>query len=413
MSTRFAKIIKYLMIFCSVLGANILSYGVGSFQLTPYRILLLFSILLVVLMPKTRVIRIVDVNSCNVFRMFLIWIAISFISVLWSKDLSGWIQHVYFIVAGFISFIVIYQQTDSEEDLIGSLKSLNMAIFLQSLIGMYEIITNNYLFRTLSGKDYILYVQLQSRIPIAMMHNPNDYGTLMFIGCYLSLFCLLYSKKQRLINIVILAFELITLFMSQSRANILALIVSALFVFFSIDKKAKKSWMYVLLFLIVVPIIAVLYWPNLSSLLQFNFVLGVNQSDSIRMGLLLNGLHYFISSFGFGVGAGQVGYWLSNNPVYFCNNVTDIHNWWAELLVDYGLIFFICYMYYYLHLIRGCMLRKKSKENGFCYIVLCSLLVGYVIASVSSSSNMIKEHIWILFSIIACIHKVNAEDIIL
>lgn len=398
--------IPCLLVFVSILGSNVLSYGTGSFQITPFRIMLLLGLVFTIGKNRGRI-YIAAQSEKYSYYTHILWITIAALSILWSIDLGRWIQNMYFLVCGLLCVIIITENINSKEDILILLKVFNWGIILQAFIGVYEIVTKNYMFKEFSVSEYYTFVVSDERLPLAMMSNPNDFGTLMFFGFFISLFCYFQTKKK--LYVILCGIEGILLFFSSSRANILALFVGCAALLFMIYRGKAKRWLYYLVCVVCVMIFLALYGEQLSHILSFNFNIRAGNSDSVRIGLLLNGINFLLRSFGVGVGAGQASAWLESNAVYFHGGAIDMHNWWIEILVNYGVIFFIIYLIYYINLMLGCKKCGKTydKESRKAYLSLLAALIGFVIAAVSSSSNMIKEYLWVLWAIYVGVQKIS------
>ena len=101
---------------------------------------------------------------------------------------------------------------------------------------------------------------------------------------------------------------------------------------------------------------------------------------------------------GFGVGNSREYLRRENIP----NDITDPHNWWLEVLGDFGFLFFLCYLFFFISiLIKLWKIMKKSKEKFALFIASsCFLsLFGFIVASMSPSTIAYFIPQWILISI--------------
>jgi len=91
------------------------------------------------------------------------------------------------------------------------------------------------------------------------------------------------------------------------------------------------------------------------------------------------------------VGAGNAEYWMGNFPIYETRGITNPHNWWDEILVDYGIFIFAGYVLFYVGLVARLYKIHQhlgaGTEKMICEALLVSL-VGFFLASISSSSIM-------------------------
>ena len=121
---------------------------------------------------------------------------------------------------------------------------------------------------------------------------------------------------------------------------------------------------------------------------------GANTSFSIRLKLFKDGCAMFVRSNFFGVG-----------PDAFRKHVSSMrsdsmnpHNWWMEILSEYGILVFLGYLIVYVlviwKLIKG-YLATQMAEAG---IMIASLL-GFFIACVASSSLLRIPAHWLIFGL--------------
>ena len=112
---------------------------------------------------------------------------------------------------------------------------------------------------------------------------------------------------------------------------------------------------------------------------------------SLRISIVQNGVSLLYSTAGFDVGAGNAEYYMVTSP----------HNWWLEILINYGIFIFIGYAIFYISIIRNLWKlyhEKQTKgEKMICEPLLVSL-VGFFFASISSSSIMAFKPQWLLFA---------------
>lgn len=77
---------------------------------------------------------------------------------------------------------------------------------------------------------------------------------------------------------------------------------------------------------------------------------GMLPSNIARLNLLKNTLHYILDSFGFGVGAGNISFYLKNESIYPTNHVVEVHNWLAEIMGNFGIGILLGYITMYAYL---------------------------------------------------------------
>lgn len=96
-------------------------------------------------------------------------------------------------------------------------------------------------------------------------------------------------------------------------------------------------------------------------------------------------------------------YYLENYGIYPTKNITDVHNYWVEIFVDYGAIIFSLFIFCYFicskELIKQYK-QSKDKEISAIYLVFIFFIFSFLIGSISSSNNLTKEWLWILAGVI-------------
>lgn len=267
---------------------------------------------------------------------------------------------------------------------------------VQAAIGWYEIYTRKYNFISENNADFFAKVEGR-RIPIAMLGNPNDFALFMFITALFAL-ALCYIQRFKRIRILLIIFiinALILIYKSESRAVLLGVVIALFTVFWGSSEPLIK------LFLVVG--IVMLFIFNVNTLVNMvkEELVGMS-SVIIRINLIKNGIHFLIDTYGFGIGNGQVEYWMKNYYIYNAGNVLNMHNWWAEILTAYGVGIFLLFVIFYIKLIYDFdyqyKVLKKGSEGKF-YLVLTGTLCGYFLASITCSSNFSNEFTWYFLAI--------------
>lgn len=401
------KIIKWLLlfaIFAAPMGAQAFCISTPIGELSLYRIALLVSFLLWILnnegkinisFPK-------KVKKSNRF-MFILFIYALF-TVVWALSTSAWTRNVFFIAMALIATYLMSKNMISKGDIIEAIKAFSWGVFIQALIGWYEIFTGNYLFRDLSSKLMYKFTLASLNTPIAMQHNPNNFALIMFFGIFSSLICFLETrKKTRVVYLVFIAFEIFATFITESRSGIIAIVIA--FAFLLVMSKKHKF------LLLLLPFALVTIFPNINSYIQAAFSVNVSAtygSDYVRINLIKNGLNFLLDTFGFGVGAGQIDSWMASRAVYNVGSVTAIHNFWLEMLSTYGILVFTLFMAMYFRIFVTNIKAYRANSNDHLSLVLCAIMVGFIIGAVGPSSTVSLEWLWCFLAI--CIAGMNYMD---
>jgi teichuronic acid biosynthesis protein TuaE len=247
-------------------------------------------------------------------------------------------------------------------------------------------------------------------LPSAFFGNTNDFATFLGLTFPFLISWLHYSKslKDRFLSLTLLLGVFYLILTTGSRANIIAVFLEIAIFFFMLTKlkeKAKLAVGFTLIFALIF-----LSFPNfvrnisnqlniqLSSFFStYEMTVG---SDIVRINLAKDAIYYLIHTFGFGVGAGNIEWNITNFSPYYVGGLSNVHNWWLEVLADYGIFIFAGFLFFYFKLNRDLWRIWNKNAVGIEKILCESLflsLIGFSIASVSPSSIMSFEPFWLLF----------------
>jgi len=396
----------FLSIIMATFANSNLAINIGPFQLTLFRIIFVLLVSLVVtnfLLKKKRFI-LYDKNKMNNYsiKFMILWTGFAFFSIIWIHDLNGWLISFTFIAIGLIISIIYMNYLIDEKDYLLAFRFLSFSVLIHNLLGWYEVATGNYFF--LSDMYNAVIYEFEG-YPTTLFGNTNDFATFMLFSIWVMYICVSNSKSSvsKVLNFGIMISSVLLLLLTESRANLLGLILSVFFFLILNMKKNRKKYLITGIFIGLLGLLLIIVLLNSPFLYDILGDLSSDNSDSVRLNLIRNGLIFLISTLGFGVGAGNIEFWMANRSVYPTLGVINIHNWWLEILVGYGLLIFILYVVFYWKLMKS-MYKNfiESKENLSSTLSLGMLcfLIGFIVASVSSSSNINKEWLWIFWAIV-------------
>lgn len=402
------KHIAYLCVITSLLSAHLISIDLGLLQLSLFRLIILFlgfRLCIKILYKGNNSLSVkIDENSYSIVFM-VIWITYAIISLGWVDDYEGWFRAILFLGIGVISTISFNGIFKNSDDILIAFRTMVFMAIIHNAIGWYEVSTGDYMY--LSSERIADYTR--KTLPVSMFGNTNDFATFMLISVYAAYICAANSRLlARIIYFITMVSSAYLLIISNSRANILALVLSfVLFIFLSMQRrKSLKNVFAIMLVLFLV----ILLFPGevnnyilvISEKLQFRFSEQTG-SDAVRMNLLKNGLYFLTKTLGLGTGAGNIEYWMVRYGRYYTGNITNIHNWWMEILTGYGVVIFVLYLVFYLNLLKSLLYKywtsKRQMDIDISLGIICSLF-GFAVGCISSSSNFYREWLWIFWAIV-------------
>lgn len=411
---KFLKAYTFLLLTTALFGVNFISIDIGIIQLSPYRILILFSPFILFIFPNSSFKLYFKNNSFEYINFLLFWILYSLITLIWVKDYSAWAKMFFTLFNGYLLTCFIRFNFKSNNDYIRSFKIIEFSSFIFGCIAIYEIYTGNYLFLNERSLDYYqsrsqIVSTIGLRTPVSIFSNPNNYAFFIVFSIFISIGLVNFKKTflGKLISLFFVFLFILLLLSTQSRSGFigfsLGLLVFGLIKFKSISRKSlwKLAIFFILLFSYFIPLII----ENINlfaSLATIDFDKNYG-SDLIRINLLKNGFYFLKDSLFLGVGLGNIEYYMEHFKIFQVESITNIHNFWMEILVSSGIIVFILFLIIFY---RNCFRMLKDIygvdqiENKKISTVFLSFLIAFILLSVGPSSLIYNEWYWLIMALI-------------
>lgn len=362
------------------------------------------------------------------FIFFLVWLSWALLSLLWADNIQDGFQNLWYLFSGLclIGFSIFYFR--AEKDLKILLYTL-VAIFIIIIsVGIWEHQTGLHL----KTAGFIFEAGVISKIPRGVFKNPNDLAT--YLALYLP-FLIISAKyllgrfKTALPALGLLACAGTGFFLivnAGSRANLIAvaLILLATVIVYLIQGKwrAFRNVLALITALAVLGLVLTSIYPRLDYQIKRQYRIARHHllslehaggENSARMILMKNALVELNQHSLMGVGPG-------NAEEHLKKYQTDtflllaLHNWWLEILVNYGIFVFVLYIAFFCKLLVQLYVVATRAGPGVPKILAESALValvGFPVAAVSSSSLVYSRVMWIFFGIALCavnLYNINA-----
>lgn len=412
------KKILYFMVASVFIGAKIFSIDIGIMNISLYRmglfVMIFYLLLNNLFLDKSFTIKIKDRQSL-IIRSYFLWMLYAIYSLAWVLDLKAGIKTLFFLITGFLCIWIFSTIVREEKDFKNIFNIMLLMVFLHNALGWFELQTGIYLFADLSKVDRYnkFSYDKAARLPVTLFANPNDFATLMTFGVFVSFIVFLNTKKVwlKIFSILTGFSSVILILRSGSRGNMVGLLlgltaIMILFLFKNVNK-------YVLISIGVFAVMVILLYPpfnqKLISVIQNRILSRFGsqsmsiRSDAIRFNLIKNGLFFLVQTIGFGTGVGNIEYWMAERSLFNVAKISNMHNWWMEILVAYGIIVFVIYVLIYLLKLHTFIIAYFKSNDSFIKntsLCLFGFMMSYVVSSVSSSSNIDTEWIWLLWAVI-------------
>lgn len=400
------KKLIYLLSAASFLGVEFFSINMGFMKLSIFRIILLliFGIVTLTIIEK-RKIPILNKIQNNILSFYLFFFYFGLLSIAWVYDQNAWFKAIFYLGTGLICIWTVSLYIKTKKDFNRIFLAIMLIVILQNFIGWSEIVTGNYKYADLTKIDK--YDQFQTnesaRLPVSTYTNPNNFSTMLVFGIYscLLVFANYKNKFIKLICFGTITSSLLLIIKTSSRANFVGLLLGVLvyLIIRNIGKINTKKILFSIFICVGITVFSANIFESLQQIpTDFN-----THSDYTRTNLIRNGLSFTVSTYFIGVGAGNIEYWMKNKSIYDVGQIVNIHNWWLELLVGYGAVVFIWYLFTYYKVFRiifKSILRTNDEFIKNTSTLIVCWLSSFLICSVSSSTILSAEWLWFTWAII-------------
>ncbi|KAF3305110.1 O-antigen ligase domain-containing protein [Carnobacterium sp. PL17GRE32] len=408
--------LAYLIILVSsvFLGSNLIAVTLPVGQISIYRIFSLLVIPMVIFfLIKDRKAFKIRRNSyaTGMVTVYLFWWVWALCSVLWAMSIGAWLQAMVLLTLGISSILGIFLWTRDYLQWRTLIKAVWVMMTFLSIWGLFEITTNIYLLADLGKLDkYSTFLtQPWTRIPITYLANQNDYATILLASLPINLILMNTTKNslKKLLTLVCMLLSTFLIFQSGSRMSLLmALAFYGIYVLLGVRWDfTRKQVLTTGSIILTLATLAFAFVPPIRGMVtDLIYILPrpVISGDVGRMNMWRNGLMYLGKTFGLGVGAGNIEVWMEIFGPLPTNNIFNIHNWWLEILVGYGVFIFIAYVLGYALMIYRLFNLKKFVNRMHQKIMnaFISFLLVFIGASITSANNMLIEWHWVFFGLI-------------
>jgi len=404
--SKLNRFIIYLLIVTGIIGYSLPSISLGLFYVYPFRglLLLYLAVSIVTFLHKGTIPY--AKNNIFVINILFSWIVYALIQLLWVHDPRAAIGSLSYLVSGalMIYFSSINLKKRNQVDFACKVWIATALFFV--VIAMAEIYFGFHLPR--SKYFTVLVGEGRRFIPTSFFVNPNNLAVFIFLSFFLTL-ALVRAKKSILestIGYIFLFFQLFVLIKTGSRLVMLAFVLSIftyIIVHMFLDKKfLVKRFAQALAMLLVVAIGSIVL--NFHSIIENEISEIADQleygygSASVRVNITRRGFDMFVDSYMLGIGGGNTELYLEVPGKHDTHGIVNMHNFWMELLVEYGFFVFGLFVFLYLNLMR--MLFLKCRGNDELATALFSIFIGLPVALMSPSSSLGFHPLWIFLAVV-------------
>ena len=393
------------VLMCFSSSIDFLSIKFGSYRLSIFRILTIVLLGMFMLSILKR-----DYKLTRLMRYYIvsfsILIILQMLSLIWVEDFGAWIKSIYFWGIIYLYILIFGFTLKKSKWYITLLKIFSIIFFICILFAWGEVFFKWYFF---NSRPFIEeYKKLKLGIPIVCFGNTNDFSLAMSFSIFNNLACFNLENKRikKFYYIFSIVSALLLVFISSSRACMIGIFLGIIvYAYLKGCFKFNRKISIILLYVILVGILF-----NIEKIINYItkilFALDLNadymSSGKIRINLIKNAIEFLKNTAGLGVGAGNIEYWMKNYAIYDINNIYNVHNWWFEILLTGGILSFLIYVIFYCNILYKSYKSSYVRNNRDSIISqsFCAIIVMFIVASISSSSNLSSEWLWVYWAMI-------------
>ncbi|WP_336957142.1 O-antigen ligase family protein [Acinetobacter johnsonii] len=401
------KKIGYLGIISALLGYTVSYYQVYLFHI----VILCFCLYVIVFSTKLKSF------SFEVVKPILLFLAYSILSLIWTVNIETGLRNIFYLVCGFFTAFFIANCSNSFDDIVKVTKLIVYLSLLNFIIGFFETLgvfrlpmspyspyASFFGYAQTDMNDFYSYaVDTILKRPTGFNGNPNNFG---FVFAIIMPFIFLYSKYLKFIGLFLLVWFNIYI---QSRGLFLASLIFFI-VLFLFDY--KKNIKYLPLGILFLAVILPFYTLNLTEY-RFSSTLesifsglemiksgggDTNSSTDVRSFIYSLGFSNLLKAPFLGLGIGGIQSILTAMDF----EIQSFHFYFLEMLIDYGIVFYIIFLVFYIRLIiKLVKIYRNSNDLNWKRISKgCAIsLIIMPFASISPSSIVYILTAWVVLGL--------------
>jgi len=424
---------SFCLFFASLfVGPALFSFDFGGFSIFPARIMLAvvwFLFLAGIIAKEVSLSPWGEKYARRIIVFLASWLAFSLISLTWAASVRDGMRDILNMATGF-SVVALALFLDKKYTPV--LLKIWAVVFAASIVlGAIEHLTTLHLpiSRFFSNQD-LSYVNYR---PTGFFDNENNYASFLTLSMPLALSSFRVAARIRKCfwGLSIFLGVYLTL-VTTSRINFFGLcIVFMAFALVMTEKGTRlKTFAALLILILCTSMCMSILQPALQGVVadtlgsvydavdQFLGNLGTGIDDNpypvretsiaVRINMVRNGLLIIRDTWGRGVGAGNFENWIADRAYFDTESYVNPHNWWIELLAEYGLLVFAGYLALWGFLTWE-LVKKQFCSSRYAGVVALSLLILPVVALSPSSFLTYYPH-WLMLALAVAVVVPNGEE---
>lgn len=340
-------------------------------------------------------------------------------SGIWASSKKFYLMYLIIYSLMFLLTAIIILENKDMTEFMSTIKILGLMFSLTIGIGTLEYLTGFRLSNSTFIQDYSGPMNDQIRayfetVPTAFFSNPNNLATFITFGIAFMIPAIIYAKqmKNRIYLGLLMIAAILVLVYTDSRANYIALVLILFFMtvifLFRNGRKANFKFLTILATTFTVILGASALWlsqlntvPTQIQELIATLKLALTFSSGGEIigvrGVLAKEIIEAVKLHPFGLGAGNNQNYLND---FGMTGITNPHNWWLELMADFGFIILIAFIIFYLSILyklfKFSITKTPVTSFRICAMGCFLAQASFLISSTSPSTIVYFMPYWLL-----------------
>lgn len=344
------------------------------------------------------------------FLVGVLWSIWGLASAFWAENKLAALSGAMVIFSGFLVALALVNLLGyTDRGLKWLVRGWVMAGILSMMLAIWELATGNHLPGAwIDSQPFYV----QRLIAVATFHNPNNLAAFLLLLSSIIITKYMFVKNHYLKNTVLFLYMtliLLIIFLTGSRISAVGLIMMII-IYIVIENKNRRYAVF--LTTLIVALIIPLYvqysdqLPRVDSIIKV-FERGVSNdsSGSIRLNLTLAGFDMLASSGGLGIGAGNFQSLMIGGYKNFpTGGIIDPHNWWIEVLSEYGIVSFLLYFFIWIYLLYIMALYGSTNIKKIIILSYAFFVASFANSSYGAQSTNWLFHATLLMFVLNVVH---------
>ena len=331
--------------------------------------------------------------------IYSLWVVYAVGSYFWSVDKAANLKESSAILYGFASILAFVMLSSRRDYYDGMYLGLWLSFAMCAVIALWEMATLSHL-NSSYVKDSPHYV-LMFPFAQATFGNPNNYSSFLIIFMPLTIMHIngKYNRLIKIGSVLAISFILTMMFINASRISLAVAFGYLAYEIFNV-RKIHISYKIILITIVVTSVYLSL--GKISSYFETYVYATGEGSLQARINMYKNAIWMFNQSIGFGVGAGNFDYIVSNGlaPFYVGRN-TSPHSLVFEIVSQYGLIgliLFLSAIYLTVKWTQKAYYKLDHNQDSRS-VYYSQVILLFIVSSFQNSGYIVSPVTWLVLAV--------------